>query len=184
VSTGTPIVRFAIGYTSMPDTQENLIAGIVAWVALALVAALSVLGLVWYGFSEDVRHRFWTDLIDRPGGPMTFRFVLQPAMAALAALHDGIKDARLGRSPYFWTIVYDPQRRTRRLREGLVSTARIILLGLVMDAIYQYMEFKTFYPGEAVIIALSLAVVPYFILRGPIARIARRRYSRAASQPK
>lgn len=115
---------------------------------------------------------------------MTFRFVLQPAMAALAALHDGIKDARLGHSPYFWTIVYDPQRRTRRLREGLVSTARIILLGLVMDAIYQYWEFKTFYPGEAVIIALSLAVVPYLILRGPIARIARRRYSRAASQPK
>lgn len=53
-----------------------------------------------------------------------------------------------------------------------------------MDAIYQYWEFKTFYPGEAVIIALSLAVVPYLILRGPIARIARRQYSRAASHPK
>jgi hypothetical protein len=113
---------------------------------------------------------------------MTFRFFLQPAMASLAALHDGIKDARLGRSPYFWTILYDGQRRTRRLREGLVSTARIILLGIGMDAIYQYKVFKTFYPDEAVIIALSLAVVPYFILRGPIARVARRRLSRATSQ--
>ena len=35
---------------------------------------------------------------------MTFRFILQPVMAAVAALHDGIKDARLGRSPYFWTV--------------------------------------------------------------------------------
>ena len=30
---------------------------------------------------------------------MTFRFFLQPAMAAIAALHDGIKDA--GNGPVF-----------------------------------------------------------------------------------
>jgi hypothetical protein len=166
----------------MPNESESLLAGIIAWVALALIAILTVLGTIWYGFSEEVRHRFWTDLLDRPGGPMTFRFILQPVMATLAALHDGIKDARLGRSPYFWTIVHDRSRRLRRLREGLVSTARIILLGLAMDAIYQYKVFKTFYPTEAVVIALSLAVVPYFILRGPIARIARRRISSTASQ--
>ncbi len=41
---------------------------------------------------------------------MTFRFILQPVMAAIAALHDGIKDARLGRSPYFWTVAA-PARR-------------------------------------------------------------------------
>jgi hypothetical protein len=166
----------------MPDNKESLIASIIAWIAIALIVALSVWGIVWYGFSEEVRHRVWTNLLDRPGGPMTFRFFLQPAMATIAALHDGIKDARLGRSPYFWTILYDRQRRTRRLREGLVSTARIILLGIGMDAIYQYRVFKTFYPGEAVIIALALAVVPYFILRGPIARIARRWRSHPASQ--
>lgn len=159
----------------MPDEQESLAAVIVAWIAIILVVTFSVLGLVWHGLSADVLHRAWTDLIDRPGGPMTFRFILQPAMAALAALHDGIKDARLGRSPYFWTIIRDSQQRTRRLREGLLSTARIILLGLGMDAIYQYKVLNTFYPAEAVIIALSLAVVPYFVLRGPIARLARRR---------
>jgi hypothetical protein len=32
---------------------------------------------------------------------------------------------------------------------------------------------KTFYPGEAVIVAAALAFVPYVLLRGPIARIAR-----------
>lgn len=166
----------------MPDGKESLLAGIIAWIAVALIVVLSVLGIAWYGFSEEVRHRVWTDLLDRPGGPMTFRFFLQPAMATLAALLDGIKDARLGRSPYFWTILRDPERRVRRLREGLFSTARIILLGIGMDAIYQYRVFKTFYPEEAVIIALALAVVPYFILRGPIARIARRWCAHPASQ--
>jgi hypothetical protein len=35
---------------------------------------------------------------------MTFRFMLQPAMAAIAAFRDGIGDARLGRLPYAATI--------------------------------------------------------------------------------
>ena len=42
-----------------------------------------------------------------------------------------------------------------------------------MDAIYQLKVFGTFYPGEAVIIALVLAFVPYLLIRGPVARIAR-----------
>ena len=33
----------------------------------------------------------------------------------------------------------------------MVDTARILLLGLIMDGIYQYIEFDTFHPGEAVI---------------------------------
>ena len=75
--------------------------------AAALVVIMIALGAVWYGVSGEVWHRIWTDLLARPGGPMTFRFILQPAMAAVAALYDGIKDARLGRSPYFWTIMHD-----------------------------------------------------------------------------
>jgi len=43
-----------------------------------------------------------------------------------------------------------------------------------MDVIYQLLVLKTFYPGEAVIIAILLAFVPYLLLRGPIARVARR----------
>jgi hypothetical protein len=32
---------------------------------------------------------------------------------------------------------------------------------------------KTFYPGEAEIVAILLAFVPYLLLRGPVARVAR-----------
>jgi hypothetical protein len=131
-----------------------------------------LLGFVWYGVSSEVLQRQWQDLTGRPGGSMSFRFFLQPAMAAIAATYDGIRDAQLGRSPYFWTIINDREKRAGRLREGLVSTARIMLLGIGMDVIYQLKEFGTFYPGEAVIIALALAFVPYLLLRGPIERIA------------
>jgi hypothetical protein len=140
---------------------------------VVLVVAFSVVGAIWYGFSAEVRQRVWEDLIDRPGGPMTFRFILQPIMAAFAALHDGMKDATLGRSPYLWTILVNSKERGGRLREGLIATARVILLGLCMDVIYQIIVLKSFYPGEAVIVAIVLAFVPYMLLRGPIARIAR-----------
>lgn len=153
---------------------------ILAWLAGALIVGFIILGLALYGFSSQVHDRIWRDISGRVGGPMTFRFVLQPIMAAIAALHDGLRDARLGRSPYFWTILSSPQERGERLSEGLISTARIILLGLGIDAIYQYAVLKTFYPGEAVIVALLLAFIPYLLLRGPIARLARRWYGHVA----
>jgi hypothetical protein len=143
-----------------------------AWLAVVLTVTFILFGAFWYGFSSEVHHRIWQDIANRPGGPMTFRFVLQPTMAAIAALHDGIQDARSGRSPYFWTVLSNSDERAGRLREGLFSTSRIILLGLAMDAIYQWRVLGTFYPGEAVIVTLVLAVLPYFILRGPIERAA------------
>jgi hypothetical protein len=164
----------------MAATQSKSAVAL-AWLAAICVVVFIGLGIAWHGFSAEAMNRLWRDLLARPGGPMTFRFILQPTMAAIAALHDGLKDARSGRSPYFWTILTSPQERGERLSEGLISTARIILLGLGMDAIYQYVVLKTFYPGEAVIIALLLAFVPYILLRGPIARIARPWVSQPAS---
>jgi len=144
-----------------------------AWLAGLLVLALIIVGGVWHGVSPTVFRRLWQNILDRPGGPMTFRFILQPTMAAIAALHDGVKDARMGRSPFFWTLLSNPAKRGGRLREGLISTARIILLGVMMDTIYQVIVLKTFFPAEAAIIAIVLAFVPYALLRGPIERIAR-----------
>jgi hypothetical protein len=149
-----------------------------ARLVVGLIVVFVLGGLIWYGFSAEVRTRIAQNLFERPGGPMVFRFFLQPAMAALAAWRDGIADARTGRSPFFVGALTDPTQRTARLNEALVATARIILLGLVMDAIYQAIEFKTFHPAEAVIIALALAFVPYVVLRGLIARAARRWSSR------
>jgi hypothetical protein len=147
---------------------------VLARIAIALLIGLIVLGLVWRGVSLENLDRLWRDVLARLGGPMTFRFFLQPTMAAIAALHDGVNDARLGRTPYLWSIVRGTEPRGVRLSEGVISTAKIIILGVVMDSIYQYLELKTFYPGETLLVALLLAFVPYLVLRGLIERVARR----------
>lgn len=122
---------------------------------------------------SDVLSRQWHDLLARPSGPMSFRFLLQPTMAILFAIRDGIKDAHTGRSPYFWTILHDPVQRRARLQVGLQATSRIIALGLIMDAVYQQIAFGKIYPVEAIIVAIALAFVPYLLVRGPVDRITR-----------
>jgi hypothetical protein len=144
-----------------------------ARIVIAIALILIALALLKYGLSAEAQARMWHDIFERPGGPMSFRFFLQPLMATIAAAADGYNDARLGRSPYFWTILHDPDKRQGRLTEGVNATARILLIGVCMDAIYQYRSFDTFYPMEALIIAIALAFIPYLLLRGPAARIAR-----------
>jgi hypothetical protein len=156
-----------------------------ARVAVVVLAALVAFGAIWCGISFEDLDRLWKDILARPGGPMTFRFLLQPAMAAIAALRDGLKDARLGRRPYLWAIVRGVRSadgRAGRLWEGIISTARIIILGVVMDTVYQWVVFKTFYPVQAAVIAVLLAFVPYLLLRGPFARIAHRWIALPASR--
>lgn len=147
----------------------NLLAKLV----IALLIILAVAGAVWHGFTDTTFDRFWHDLIARPGSTMRFRFVLQPVMAAIASIRAGLSDARANRSPYLRTILSNRQERIGLLNEGLNSTARIILLGVVMDVIYQALVLKTFYPAEAVVIALLLAFVPYLLLRGVVVRLWR-----------
>ena len=76
----------------------------------SLVPFLFAVGLV--SGKEDVMDDMWTRVVDqlaaRVTGPMKFRLVMQPAMAAFFAIRAGLADARAGRPPYFWTIVSRP----------------------------------------------------------------------------
>ncbi|HEY8224484.1 MAG TPA: hypothetical protein VIG25_04340 [Pyrinomonadaceae bacterium] len=123
---------------------------------------------------EEMLARVWDNLLARVGGPMTFRIILQPAMALLLALKAGLKDAREGRPPFLWTVVTDPLQRAELLRQAWKAIARVFVLAIVMDLIYQWIVQRWIYPLETIIVAILLAVVPYVVLRGPINRIARR----------
>jgi hypothetical protein len=151
------------------------------WAVVGLTLALLIVGMVMHGLSLEVQQRFWGDIFARFGGPMTFRFFLQPTMAAIAAIHDGVKDARGEHKSFFWSAWFDRTQPTGRLREGLTSVARVLLLGICMDVIYQFKELDTFYPAEAAVIAILLAVIPYFIFRWIVEIIARWWFARKAT---
>ncbi|MCA3554076.1 MAG: hypothetical protein IOC69_00650 [Aestuariivirga sp.] len=105
-------------------------------------------------------------------------------MASVLAAVDGVRDARSGAPAYFWSLVTGSAPRADRLYDGLIATSRVILLGLAMDVVYQLIVFKTFYPGEAAIVAVLLAFVPYLLLRGPFQRLAQLMGAGASPQDK
>ena len=111
--------------------------------------------------------------MDRVGGPMTFRIILQPTMAVLLAVRAGIKDAREGQPPYFWTILTDTSQRANLLRQGWKAVGRVFILAVIMDVIYQLIVLRWIHPLELLIVAIALAVVPYLLIRGPVNRLAR-----------
>lgn len=118
----------------------------------------------------DTLTRVIENLFGRLDGPLHFRFIFQPLMAVIFAIKDGIKDSHEGRVPYFWALFTEPGHRREMLRTGWKSVGKIFIIALILEAVYQF-KVGTFYPGEALIVAFVLAIVPYVLLRGPANRL-------------
>jgi hypothetical protein len=122
---------------------------------------------------QEVATRIWQDLLARPAGPFGLRFVLQPIVATALALRDGARDAHAGRAPQLWAIFTDSTQRAQLLKEDLASVAKVMTVALLLEGVYQFVVLRKFYPVEAVIVALTLAYLPYLLIRGPTARFVR-----------
>lgn len=122
---------------------------------------------------DELWVRVSENLIDRFSGPMHFRVYLQPIMATIFAVIAGIADAKVGNTPYFWSIFTDPAHRRDLLRDGWKDVSKVFILAIVLDVAYQFIVARFVYPGEALLVALLLAIVPYLFIRGLTTRIAR-----------
>ncbi|HTY43325.1 MAG TPA: hypothetical protein VMH79_15755 [Thermoanaerobaculia bacterium] len=122
----------------------------------------------------DLR-QFFEELGGRVTGPMKFRLLLQPVMAAFFAIRAGARDAREGRRPFLAAILAEPERRRERVAEGWRHVGRIFLLAMAMDLVYQVLIVKAFRPLESVVVSVVVALVPYLIFRGVVNRILSRR---------
>ena len=123
---------------------------------------------------EDLFSHMIEDLVGRVSGPMQFRLILQPVMAAIFAIHSGLKDAKDKKPPYFWALFTDPAHRRDMLQDGWKSVGRVFILAILLDAIYQFIVFRWFYPVEALVVGLVLAIFPYLLIRGSVSRVARK----------
>ena len=135
---------------------------------------------------DDTLGRMWEDLIGRLTGPLTMRLYLQPAMATIFAIRDGLRDARARRRPYFWSLINLPEQRPALIRDGWQSIGKVFIVAIVLDVIYQFKVFRWFYPFEAINVALILAVIPYALVRGLVNRLGQlghRHDTAAPTQP-
>jgi hypothetical protein len=122
---------------------------------------------------DDIWMRVVENLGDRLTGPLKFRFFIQPVMAVVFATMAGLKDARSGSPPYFWALLSDPAHRVAMLKDGWKSVGKVFAFAVVLDIVYQIIVLRFVYPGEALLVAIGLAIVPYLVLRGLVNRLMR-----------
>jgi hypothetical protein len=133
---------------------------------------------------EEKLARAWNDLLGRLDGPMHLRLVIQPVVATFLAIRAGWADAREGRAIHFWTLTREPAKTEVVLRNLWKISGRIFFVAVVLDVIYQLAVLHWIYPGETLIVATMLAVIPCMVVRAcgnRIVTMARRRRLRAAA---
>ena len=124
---------------------------------------------------DELWTRFAENLVGRVDGPMHARLLLQPVMATIFAVKAGLADAKTGRPPYAWSLLTHPEERTAMLRDGWKDVSKVFLFAVILDLVYQFIAFRFFYPGEALLVAFVLAILPYLLLRGLTTRLAPKR---------
>jgi hypothetical protein len=121
----------------------------------------------------DTFQRIVENLFGRLDGPLHFRFIVQPLMAIVYAAIDGVNDAKNGKPAYFWALFTNRSQRKEFIKDGWKHVGKIFFLAVVLDVIYQLFVYHKFYPGETLIVATLLAIVPYILVRGPVNRLMR-----------
>lgn len=144
-------------------------------VVTAVVLAMSIPGSLrdaWerggiYLFSRE----FLPDLARRLTGPGRFRFVMQPAIATALGIAAGIADHRAGRPPYLRGILLGSAGRGELLRSGMRDIVNLVVVGVLLDAVCQWVILGVSHPGAALIVGPVLVTGPYALARALANRI-------------
>jgi len=154
-----------------------------------LVLALSVPGALREAFDRGgfylFSRAFLEDIPKRLTGSGRFRFVLQPLIATILGIRSGLADARAGRPPYLYGVIFHRDVRRELVRSALESVANVLLMGILVDSVCQWLILGTSYPGAALVVGPVLIMGPYTIARALSNRLARwrRRSSGCTANP-
>jgi hypothetical protein len=132
----------------------------------------------FYIFSRS----FIEEIPMRLSGPGRFRFILQPLIATLLGIRSGLADARSGRPPYLYGVLFNRKLRSELLKSGFATIVNLLLMGILLDSIFQWVIYGTSYPGAALIVGPVLIVTPYSVARALTNRCARLRGSPESSK--
>jgi hypothetical protein len=121
----------------------------------------------------DMFSRAIEQLLGRASGPLHFRLILQPIIASVLAIRAGLRDAREGQPAFLWTFLMHPLDRRELVQSGWSDLSKIFVVAIVLDTIYQLFVLHGFFVVQTLIVVAVVALLPYVVLRGPVARIAR-----------
>lgn len=124
---------------------------------------------------DDIIGHVWRDFLARTTGPMWFRLILQPAVAVVFGVRAGLRNARRAAAENHPVRASEPGYRRTMFRQAVRDVGLMFLVGVGLDAIFQLIALRAFYPLEAVLVGFLLVALPYQIVRTLVSRLASRR---------
>lgn len=121
----------------------------------------TILGYIGQNFDE---------LLGRASGPLKFRLFVMPIVVTVLAIRAHLRDVREGYPLYLGAFITNRSERRRLFRSGLRDFGKVFVIACVLDTVYQVLVFRAFNPVQMLIVAVLCAVVPYFLIRGPVTR--------------
>ena len=125
--------------------------------SLQRVADRFAQGLSAEGRMVDPFARIVENLVRRFDGPLHFRLIVQPIVAAAMALPAGIRDEREGKPPFLWAVLLQTADHRELLREAWRDLRNVLIIALTLDVTYQLIVHRRIYPLELVITVAALA---------------------------
>jgi hypothetical protein len=110
-------------------------------------------------------------LIGRADGPLTFRFIFQPTVAAILAIRAGLRDARRGDAPFLGSMSINKTHRRDLLRVAWKDIGTVFMIAVLLDVIYALIVHRWLYPGQSLLVGTIVSIVPYVLIRGPVTRL-------------
>ncbi|HXW08557.1 MAG TPA: hypothetical protein VD833_25225 [Vicinamibacterales bacterium] len=172
--TGGPGRGLVPGERRTRRVSLTLVLAVVTLVVLAASAPAALADAYEKGGIYLFSQAFLTDIPRRLTGPGRFRFVLQPLMAITLGIRSGLADARAGRGPYIYELLFHRGARASLLKSGFEAIANVVLFSILLDAIAQWLILGVSYPGAAIVVGPVLISVPYALARALSNRVARR----------
>ncbi|MGH9391741.1 MAG: hypothetical protein ACRD1Z_19240 [Vicinamibacteria bacterium] len=141
------------------------------------VIALSLPSSLREAFERGGLYLFSREFLEhiprRLTGPGRFRFLIQPTIAAVLGVAAGRSDAAAGKPPYLYAFFFHRKDRGELVRSSVESIANLILMGILLDSVCQWLILGASYPGAALVVGPVLIAVPYAVARSLSNRIAR-----------
>jgi hypothetical protein len=149
----------------MKRPGAGLVIGALTIAALALSVPGSLREAQSHGGFYLFSMRFFEDIPKRLVGPGKARFVLQPLLAILFGWRAGRADALHGR-PFFLSRLFGgATERGTLVKETIEGIGILLLMGVLMDSLFQWVLLGISYPGAALVVGPVLITFPYAVAR-------------------
>jgi hypothetical protein len=138
-------------------------------VLTSLVLLLSLHSGLEYARANRTLYLFSTSFIEdiprRLVGAGRFRFIIQPLVATFLGLRDARRDTRAGRPRFLTAVLFHKNLRGELARSSLLTLANLLLMGILLDSICQWLILGDSYLGAALVVGPVLIMAPYSMAR-------------------